>query len=236
MTVTTEACSYPWEWAMVASNGEVRPCCYGQVVGSLHEAPFEAIWNNRRMLEVRHAIRTGQLHSVCRGAACTYAIAKAAQPWALDPATVRYAFGGGTIKPDNGQILVEGRVVNTGEKAWPTRDSAGAPKLRVGARLLDPDGATLAEAAAPLPVEFLFPNEAAAFSMTLPAVPWRVFVLDLVCEGEFWFADRGGTAVRVVRPAAAEAQTTSGGLSGPQGSAFNEADGIARRDAGLRGI
>ncbi len=58
---------------MVASNGNVLPCCYAShPLGNLNESSAEAIWNGRVAVELREFIKRDVVHPVCEGAVCKF--------------------------------------------------------------------------------------------------------------------------------------------------------------------
>jgi MoaA/NifB/PqqE/SkfB family radical SAM enzyme len=69
---TVRSCRYPWQWAMITSDGAVRPCCYADKVGDLNETPLADIWNGRGFRQLREDIQNGRVNRVCEGAACKY--------------------------------------------------------------------------------------------------------------------------------------------------------------------
>lgn len=74
-------CQYPWTWAVISSNGEVRPCCFSTLpVGNLHDAQLEAIWNGTAMQQLRLDILAGRVNPICRGAPCKFVQSTPAEP------------------------------------------------------------------------------------------------------------------------------------------------------------
>jgi len=70
---TVKDCRYPWEWAMITSDGSVRPCCHATAaVGNLNVSSFAEIWNGRYMQTLRRNVKANRIDSVCHGAACKY--------------------------------------------------------------------------------------------------------------------------------------------------------------------
>ncbi|WP_350188883.1 SPASM domain-containing protein [Thalassobaculum sp.] len=66
-------CQYPWKWAVISSNGEVRPCCFAtKSVANLHDGSLEEIWNGPKMQTLRRDILADRLNSVCAGAPCKF--------------------------------------------------------------------------------------------------------------------------------------------------------------------
>ena len=97
-------------------------------------------------------------------------------------------------------IEVTVRLTNIGTTTW--TPGAGPGAVLLGAHLADPDGRVLdrGRARAMLP-RTLAPGEDATVALTCSAPDWPgVFLLelDLVREGEHWFADDGSPAARVV--------------------------------------
>lgn len=69
---TVKDCRYPWQWAMVTTDGAVRPCCYGSTVGHLKESGFDAIWNGPAMQSLRRDVKADRINSVCASASCKF--------------------------------------------------------------------------------------------------------------------------------------------------------------------
>jgi MoaA/NifB/PqqE/SkfB family radical SAM enzyme len=70
---TIKDCRFPWERAMITSDGEVRPCCYATgTVGSLNESSFAEIWNGKKMQDLRRDVMADRINSVCHNAACKF--------------------------------------------------------------------------------------------------------------------------------------------------------------------
>jgi len=66
-------CQYPWKWAVISSNGKVRPCCFSTLaVGNLQEDDLAAIWNGEVMQGLRRDILANRINPVCQGAACKF--------------------------------------------------------------------------------------------------------------------------------------------------------------------
>jgi MoaA/NifB/PqqE/SkfB family radical SAM enzyme len=63
-------CFFPWDRAVIATTGEVFPCCSSPApFGSLMEQPFEEIWRGDGYRRLRAALLRGDLPPMCR--ACT---------------------------------------------------------------------------------------------------------------------------------------------------------------------
>lgn len=80
---TVKDCRYPWQWAMVTTDGAVRPCCYGSTVGHLSESGFDAIWNGPAMQSLRRDVKADRINTVCAAASCKFvqnSLSKAAPP------------------------------------------------------------------------------------------------------------------------------------------------------------
>jgi SAM-dependent methyltransferase len=97
-------------------------------------------------------------------------------------------------------VAVTARVTNIGTTTW--TPGAGPGAVLAGAHLADPDGRVLdrGRARAMLPGD-VAPGQDATVALTCAAPDWPgVFVLelDLVREGEHWFADDGSPPARVV--------------------------------------
>jgi len=72
-SVSVKDCNYPWTWALISSNGDVRPCCYApQTVGNIIDDDLSAIWNNSAMEALRSDLLADRINPVCAGAACKY--------------------------------------------------------------------------------------------------------------------------------------------------------------------
>jgi len=70
---TVRDCRAPWEWALVSTDGDVRPCCFASgTVGNLNDAAFEEIWNGAEIQALRGDLLAGVVNRICRGAACKY--------------------------------------------------------------------------------------------------------------------------------------------------------------------
>jgi MoaA/NifB/PqqE/SkfB family radical SAM enzyme len=60
------ACSEPWTTINVNASGEVRTCCFNPtVMGQLHEAPIEAIWEGAGFLALREDHAAGRTPAGC---------------------------------------------------------------------------------------------------------------------------------------------------------------------------
>jgi len=192
--VTADACPYPWDWVMITADGEVRPCCYAKApVGNLNDNTFEEIWNGRTMLEIRYFIDHEQLHSACRGAPCKYSEAKAgtkARPYEVKDC--RYAFLDVAVRRGEGDLEVAGKVANRSDTAWFLFDDLGTPRVRIGARVVDPvSGAALQELFYPIQGQALFPGESAPFEFRVKRQAGATLKLDVCSQGSFWFEERG---------------------------------------------
>lgn len=63
-------CFFPWDRAVIATTGEVFPCCSSPApLGSLMEQSFEEIWHGEAYRRLRAALLRGELPPMCR--ACT---------------------------------------------------------------------------------------------------------------------------------------------------------------------
>jgi hypothetical protein len=70
---TVKDCRFPWKWAMITTDGEVRPCCYATgVLANLNDTSFLDIWNGKKMQDLRRDIKANQVNSLCQNAACKY--------------------------------------------------------------------------------------------------------------------------------------------------------------------
>ena len=64
----TRVCTQPWDRAIIQSNGDVRPCCYGaDIVGNISTQGFEGVVNGEKMVALKKSLLTGQdLQPQCR--------------------------------------------------------------------------------------------------------------------------------------------------------------------------
>jgi MoaA/NifB/PqqE/SkfB family radical SAM enzyme len=86
---TVRDCRAPWEWALIATDGDVRPCCYATgTIGNLNDRPFAEIWNGADMRSLRRDLTAGKVNYVCRNAACKY-VKNSSIPESMLPATAR---------------------------------------------------------------------------------------------------------------------------------------------------
>jgi MoaA/NifB/PqqE/SkfB family radical SAM enzyme len=70
---TVRDCRAPWEWALISTDGDVRPCCYSTgTIGNLNDKSFAEIWNGADAQALRRDLSTGAVNYVCRNAACKY--------------------------------------------------------------------------------------------------------------------------------------------------------------------
>jgi MoaA/NifB/PqqE/SkfB family radical SAM enzyme len=70
---TIRDCRAPWEWALVTTSGQVRPCCFARgTVGNLNDSSFEEIWNGPKIQALRQDMLAGRVNRVCRDAPCKY--------------------------------------------------------------------------------------------------------------------------------------------------------------------
>jgi MoaA/NifB/PqqE/SkfB family radical SAM enzyme len=75
------SCRTPWHWLNIAANGDVSPCCWARrPLANLNDAEsLAAIWNGRRIRELRQNIRDNRVDpEICEGASCVY-VASAGQ-------------------------------------------------------------------------------------------------------------------------------------------------------------
>lgn len=82
MSSEVKECHYPWTWITVSSNGDVRPCCYAQPIGSLDDSTPEEIWNGKNIQAVRRSIKNNKVDIACSRATCKYVNGKRAD-WTL---------------------------------------------------------------------------------------------------------------------------------------------------------
>jgi MoaA/NifB/PqqE/SkfB family radical SAM enzyme len=72
-SATVKECRFPWEWAMITTDGAVRPCCHATApVGNLRDSGFAKIWNGKEMQDLRRDIIADRINNVCRDAACKF--------------------------------------------------------------------------------------------------------------------------------------------------------------------
>lgn len=64
-TIETRDCLDPWRLAFVHANGDVTPCCWAGAIGSLKDAPLEAILAGEAARDLRERMLTGRLHADC---------------------------------------------------------------------------------------------------------------------------------------------------------------------------
>lgn len=68
-------CRAPWEWSLIATNGEVLPCCFGAPpVGNLNESSFEEIWNGEAMQSLRKSLSENRIPKACEKGVCKYVL------------------------------------------------------------------------------------------------------------------------------------------------------------------
>ncbi|MCX7624643.1 MAG: radical SAM protein [Candidatus Sumerlaeaceae bacterium] len=66
-----EKCHYPWYFALIDTDGDVRPCCWASVSwGNLNHLPFEELWNSPRAQEMRRNFLSNHIPSSCLGKSC----------------------------------------------------------------------------------------------------------------------------------------------------------------------
>jgi MoaA/NifB/PqqE/SkfB family radical SAM enzyme len=70
---TVKDCRAPWEWGLVSTNGDVRPCCFASAaIGNLDDGSFREIWNSEAAQQLRQDILADTVNRVCRNASCKY--------------------------------------------------------------------------------------------------------------------------------------------------------------------
>jgi|SRR5580658_2083088 MoaA/NifB/PqqE/SkfB family radical SAM enzyme len=70
---TVRDCRAPWEWALVSTDGDVRPCCFAPgTLGNLNQASFDEIWNGKEMQRLRGDLLAGVVNRICDKAVCKY--------------------------------------------------------------------------------------------------------------------------------------------------------------------
>lgn len=68
-------CRAPWEWALITTNGEVLPCCFGAPpVGNLNDSSFEEIWNGEPLQSLRKSISENRIPKACEKGVCKYVL------------------------------------------------------------------------------------------------------------------------------------------------------------------
>lgn len=61
------ACSNPWDFFYVETQGSVNPCCFaGNHIGYLTTDDFETIWNGAGYTRLREGLVNGNIHTWCR--------------------------------------------------------------------------------------------------------------------------------------------------------------------------
>ena len=66
-----EQCSYPWNFLLIDTDGDVRPCCYSSVsLGNMAEKPFEELWNGKIMQRMRRDFLDNRIPAFCRDKHC----------------------------------------------------------------------------------------------------------------------------------------------------------------------
>ncbi len=66
-----EKCTYPWNFLLVDTDGDVRPCCWVSVsFGNLNDAPLRALWNNETARHMRRMFLQNIIPEYCRGKYC----------------------------------------------------------------------------------------------------------------------------------------------------------------------
>ena len=62
--VETGPCLVPWFSTYITAKGKVLPCCFltdeDHVLGNIHEADFQTIWNGEKYQEFRRQLREGR--------------------------------------------------------------------------------------------------------------------------------------------------------------------------------
>lgn len=61
-------CRYPWHFAMISFEGEVRGCCFAPnlIMGNLKKDSFQKIWRNERYANLRLRVNTPECSLPCR--------------------------------------------------------------------------------------------------------------------------------------------------------------------------
>lgn len=61
-------CRYPWHYAMISFEGEVRACCFAPVflMGNLLEQDFGEIWNSKKYMQLRKTVNAASIPGPCR--------------------------------------------------------------------------------------------------------------------------------------------------------------------------
>ena len=101
------------------------------------------------------------------------------------------------------QIILRGRVVNTGDRSWLNQGLTSEAAFKVGARLfgVGETKKALREFRASLPAEEIIPQKEYNFSMNLNfsglAVGKYILVIDMLKEGSFWFAEKKASPLEI---------------------------------------
>jgi radical SAM protein with 4Fe4S-binding SPASM domain len=70
---TVKDCRFPWEWAVITTDGDVRPCCHATgAVGNLNDTGFAELWNGKEMQELRRDVTANRINRLCHNAACRF--------------------------------------------------------------------------------------------------------------------------------------------------------------------
>jgi radical SAM protein with 4Fe4S-binding SPASM domain len=99
-------CPYPWTSLIVASNGDVVPCCRDwermSVLGNVFDEPLEDIWNGERFVALRRALLEGRPGDVaaCRDCDLPYDSRKHSIRHKLKTLFSRFQFLSSSPKPN----------------------------------------------------------------------------------------------------------------------------------------
>lgn len=65
--ITTKDCFFPWDRAVITTEGDVLPCCAApRPLGNLNEQSFEEIWHGKAYSKLRRSLLDGTLPLMCR--------------------------------------------------------------------------------------------------------------------------------------------------------------------------
>lgn len=105
-------CSSPWNWMLVGTNGDIKPCCFGPgVLGNLNERTALEIWNGQPAVRLRTTLLDNRIDRLCSGGVCRFVGGRRSPD---DPGDRAWSgvLSGGYVKAK--------RVVRSavGERAW----------------------------------------------------------------------------------------------------------------------
>ncbi len=66
-----EKCSFPWEYMLIQTNGDIYPCCHSEyLLGNLNNESWENIWNGPKAKELRKKFMRDILPKECVNQPC----------------------------------------------------------------------------------------------------------------------------------------------------------------------